>query len=198
MAVINGYASRDELKVWLSLDPSDSDFDDLLDKAINAASRGVDKCTRRHFYQVTETRYFSPVTRTFIDLGSYNDLVSVTTLATDNDGDGIYETEWDAADYGLFPRNPAAAPEPRPYRSVSAANPALRFTDPTSIEGVWGWPEIPDMIHEGTLLQAARLFKRREAPEGVVGLNMFGTVRMGRLDPDVRKLVNPYRIRGVG
>lgn len=204
MPIVNGYATRDELKEWVRLDPTDSDFDDLLDKAINASSRGIDKWTRRHYYQVDEPRRFAAIDACRVWFGSFNDLVSVTALATDDDGDGVFETVWTAADYELQPVNPNAAPEPKPYRRVKAVGdlsfPVARRgrRHRVELDGMWGWPAIPDAIIEGTLLQSARLFKRREAPEGVVGLNMFGTVRMGQIDGDVKKLVKPYRLRAVG
>ena len=50
-----------------------------------------------------------------------------------------------------------------------------------------------------TLIQAARLFKRKESPEGVLGGNDFGIVRVGtRVDPDVEMLLAPYRYLRVG
>lgn len=210
MPIVNGYATRDELKVWASIDLDVNNLDDLIDKAINASSRGLDKFCKRHFYQVDEIRRFESVDRCTVRFGTYSDLVSVTALATDDDGDGVFETAWAAADFELAPVRVNAAPEPKPYREVVAIKdrrfPIVRKGSVyrVQINGKWGWPgtppieNIPDAIHEASLLQSSRLLKRREAPEGVIGLNMFGTVRLGRLDPDVAALAKPYRIHVVG
>lgn len=206
MPVVDGYIDRDALKKRAGLSLDDDEFDELIDKAINAASRGIDVFTKRHFYQVAEARVFTADTSDIVQFGTYNDLVSVTALETDTTGDGSFETAWTPADYELHPVNATAGPEQRPYRYAQAVG-TLRFPisrktvgrrNLVRIDGTWGWPAVPASVIEACEIQAHRLFKRREAPEGVVGLNMFGTVRMGRLDPDVGGLVKPYRIRVVG
>ena len=206
MPIVNGYATRDDLKKQAGLDLDDIEFDDHIDKAVSAASRGIDMYTNRHFYQVSEPRLFVPDNERLVTFGTFGDLVSVSELATDEGGDGTFETVWAAADYQLHPANPSQAPEPRPYRFLTAVGTKtfpVRWTAASSsyrarITGTWGWPAVPAAIVEACLIQAHRLFKRRESPEGVAGLNMFGTVTMGRLDPDVGRLVKPYRIRTVG
>jgi hypothetical protein len=207
VAIVNGYATQAQLKQQATLDLDDDKFDDLLDRAINATSRGLDRFCKRHFYQDAGARIFAATHTTWFDLPTFCDLVSVDAsgLRTDEDGDGVYERVWAVSDFELQPVNIEAGPEPRPYRSVVAIGSTLRFPVPRTgsnsrvqITGTWGWPAIPAAIEEAALLQAHRLFKRREAPEGVVGLNMFGTVRMGRLDPDVRGLARPYRLLVAG
>lgn len=208
MPVVNGYITRDELKAQVGLDVGDTEFDDLIDKAINAASRGIDNHTKRFFYQVAEERRFESIGPRLVEFGTFSDLTDETpiTLSTDEDGDGTFEV-WDPTEYELQPVRQRAAPEVRPWRRVLAISsrtfPRVYTQESSSyrvkIDGTWGWPvAVPDAVIEATMIQAHRLFKRREAPEGLIGLNMFGTVRMGKLDPDVRKLVRPYKITVVG
>lgn len=42
------------------------------------------------------------------------------------------------------------------------------------------------------LMHAARLYKRKNSPEGVAGFGEFGTVRVSRFDPDVEDLLSPF------
>jgi hypothetical protein len=207
VAVVNGYVTRDEVKTWLSLDPDDLDeLDELIEAAINATSRYFDKRCRRHFYQRTEARRFEATDAYTLDLGHYNDLVSVTTLKTDEDGDGTFEVTWDPTERELKPTRVNAAPEAKPYRSVHAIGRRFPYamavgerTERIEISGTWGWPEVPVDIHQAAKIQVARIVKRREAPEGIVGLNQFGVMYVsGKADPDVRGLIGPYRLRAVG
>lgn len=58
----------------------------------------------------------------------------------------------------------------------------------------WGWPTVPPQVAEAALLWAARLWKRRDSPEGVIGSSEWGTVRVPRADPDIVKLLEPLRL----
>lgn len=195
MAVVNGYCTLPELKAWLRFDPEDLNQphpdDALFENAISASSRWIDSKCKRHFYQVVEQRELQPDDAKELLLPHFHDLVSVTSIVTDD-----YPT-WTVDDYVLHPRNAAAAPEPRPYRSIVAISRYWRGT--AKITGTWGWPAVPDAIKTACKIQAARTVKRREAPEGVLGLGQFGiTVRLSRSDPDVLAAVQPYRLRSLG
>jgi hypothetical protein len=53
--------------------------------------------------------------------------------------------------------------------------------------------EVKDEVFYACLLWTNRLMKRRNSPEGVVGTNPDGiAVDIGRSDPDVRRLLEPY------
>ncbi|MDX2921298.1 hypothetical protein PV370_25695, partial [Streptomyces sp. NE06-03C] len=62
----------------------------------------------------------------------------------------------------------------------------------------WGWPAVPDEIVQATLIQAARLYKRKDSPEGVTGSAEWGVVRLSRRDPDVWALIEHYVLPGFG
>lgn len=49
----------------------------------------------------------------------------------------------------------------------------------------------PANVEEAVLLQAARLYKRRNSPEGVTGFGDLGVVRITALDPDIDQLLGP-------
>lgn len=44
---------------------------------------------------------------------------------------------------------------------------------------------------QAALIQAARLWRRRDTPEGVIAFDEIGAVRLSRLDTDVAMLLTP-------
>ena len=48
--------------------------------------------------------------------------------------------------------------------------------------------DVPDSAHEACLLHAARLYRRRDSVDGTISWGDMGTVRIGRVDPDVMML----------
>lgn len=197
MAIVNGYTTLAAVKAILRI--TDSTDDTLLEGAIEAASRRVDSFTGRFFYQKASTVPLYAFDEYRLPL--VNDLVSVTTLKTDDDGDGTFETTWTAnTDYVLEPRDVAL--QSRPYRRVTAvgAKSFPLFTVPmlagAEINGVWGWPSIPDDVVEATNLLSIRHFARYNAALGVVGFADMA-IQVRAVDPDVRDLLNGYRNLGV-
>lgn len=95
----NGYVTRAQLLAEIATgDPNLN----RLDRIGEQASRLVDLWTKRRFYPRIATWYYSPrvTDRLYVD-----DLLSVTTLKTDADGDRTYETTWAGTDYDLRPFN---------------------------------------------------------------------------------------------
>lgn len=200
----NLYAEAADLKVRFGI--PDSIDDTKINSALDSASRAIDQHCQRVFYSA------SAVTATFVPSDSYRlrladtdvwrgDLVSVTTLATDATGDGVYETTWSASDYQLWPVNAAAGPEARPYTEVRAVG-GQTFPIPytrtqrlnrVQIAGTFGWPTAaPSAVTEACLMLAAELFKLKDAPFGIAGLSEFGVVRI-RENPKVATMLAPYQ-----
>ena len=192
----SSYATLAELKARLGTSLSSND--DALTQCLEAASRAVDGFCGRRFYQDSaQTRYFTADDSGYLEV---DDLVSVTTLATDSDGDRTYEDTWASTDYDLEPYNAAAIAHP--YTSLMTT-PDGDYAFPRGVRrgvkivGTWGWPSVPDAITEATLLLASRLAKRQAAPFGVAA-GEEGGVGIPSVDPDVRQLVAPYRRLTVG
>jgi hypothetical protein len=196
VAITNGYCTLSEVKAALRL--TDNTDDALLENAIEGASRRIDGFTGRFFYQQAATITFYANDSYFLPT---RDLVSITTLKTDDDGDGSYETTWTVnTDYVLNPLD--AALQTRPYRRVVATGgktfplttvPALALVQ---INGTWGWPSVPDDVREACVLLSSRGFARYNAALGIVGFaDMAMQVRA--VDPDVRDMLNPYRLLGI-
>lgn len=175
------------------------DRDDVTIAAIvTAASRHVEQLTNRRFDQATATRYFTPTGSWFTEV---DDLVSITTLRTDLQGDRTYSETWLTTDYELEPFN--AAQLGLPYTRIEIAPkgtksfPVLRRG--IEIAGVWGFPAVPAAVSEATTLLAIRLLKRVDAPYGVVGSADLGEIAtLPRIDPDVQALLAPFRRMTLG
>lgn len=197
MAITNGYCTLAEVKAALRI--SDSTDDTLLENAIEGASRRVDGYCGRFFYQRSATVKFFPRDEYKCPIP---DLASSTlTLRTDGAGDGTFSTTWTSGQYQLEPFDVAL--EGRPYRSIVAIGgqtfPLFSIPSVPTVEvaGTWGWPAVPDDVREATVLLAIRGFARYNAALGVVGFADMA-IQVRSVDPDVRDLLLPYRLIGIG
>jgi len=79
--------------------------DAVLLALLESVSRGIDKHCGRKFYPLTETRYFNSGALDFEDTLRLwvDDLLAVTTLKFDRDGDGAYADTLASSDYVLWP-----------------------------------------------------------------------------------------------
>lgn len=199
MAIVNGYATLPEFKAWIAETISDEDA--VLEQAVEAASRWIDGACGRRFYQDDDAeRVFDAVDCYQVRI---DDVRSVSAVVTDDNDDGVFETTWAAGDYQLA-RTASVLTDDRPYRLIRAVGsrrwptPRLR-TGLVKVTGDWGWAAIPDDVHQACLIQASRLLKRRNSPEGVTGFgNEFGLIRVSSAgDPDVTDLLRPYNLTSV-
>jgi hypothetical protein len=196
MAITNGYCSLADLKAALRV--QDSIDDSLLELAIESASREIDGYCERVFYSTTGTRVYAP---TNIFTVTTDDIISVTTLKSSSDG-VTYDITWTTSDYQLEPLNGVAGGLVTPFTRIRATGNYLMpsFSVGTFYElealiqvvGVFGWSAVPAAIRQATVILAMRLFKRLDAPLGMIS-NDLGSMRVGRFDPDVEALVAPFR-----
>ena len=193
------YVQLEEFKSTISM-KGEAFADEDIAASLAAASRQADYITGRRFYadaDANQERWYTPRESDFLYI---NDLIELTSLMTDPDGDGTYEDTWAATDYRLEPLN--AVLDGRPFTLVRRKS-AGSFRFPTSYEqsvqvtGRFGWATVPAEVREATSLLAHRLLKRkRESPTGVAGFGMDGaTVRVMASDPDVLALLQPYSRR---
>lgn len=194
MAISNGYATLAQVKASLRI--SDNLDDDLLELAIESASRQIDSHCERVFYSTSATRVYAPQDSYYCET---DDIVSITTLKTSSLADGTYDTTWATSDYEKLPLNGIAGGLTVPYNSLKAVgNYLFPLTTPVveatvQIVGVFGFSSVPTAIKQATVILASRIFKRNDSPLGVAGFGDLGVVRVSRLDPDVESLVAPYR-----
>ena len=192
----SSYATLANAKERLDIPASDTANDARLTAILAAASRQVDGlCNRRDagFFSETATRVYDA------DRGDYlaiDDLVSVTTLKTDQDGDRTYETTWLTTDYDLEPAN--AAVRGFPYTAIRTAPRGTQWF-PTQrrgvqIVGTWGWAAVPEPVAEACLLITTRIYRRPTLPFGLAGSPELGQLTdLPAVDPDVRTLLLPFR-----
>jgi hypothetical protein len=166
----------------------------------------IDKFCRRRFYKdadAQQKRYYSPRDEGLL---SIDDLAVLTTLKTDWDGDGVFETTWTLnTDFHLEPFNPEFidGTNPEPWTLITVRPPRtpmtwgnLRFPTwwPRSVEvtGTFGWAAVPPAVVEATSLLAHRLTRRaREAPFSVIGIGIDQVaVRLPKTDPDIALLLD--------
>lgn len=185
MAIENGYATLQDLKT--RLDIKDNVDDVTLEQVIEAASRQVDGWCGRPFFNGSNVQRLTADNTCLLILPF--ELASLTTIAVDRDGDGVYETSWTASDVDL-------QPWPGPYQVVRPRGGKVFPSHPygVQIEGEWGFgANVPAPIREATLLQAARLYKRKDAPFGVTGSAEHGQLQtISKIDPDVKELIAPF------
>lgn len=191
----NLYATSAELKATLELTGATFADPDIA-LALEAASRGIDRLCGRRFYpdpDANQTRYYTPEHPGLLRI---DDLITLTSLATDPASDGTFADTWTLdTDFVLAPLNAQADGEPwteihvrrtGSYRWACGAGRSVRVT------GRFGWAAVPVGVKQATVIVASKLMRRaREAPFGViaVGLESGGAMRIARSDPDVMFLV---------
>jgi len=202
LTVTNGYTTLALLRTFMGAPTTPAD--ELMEAAINAASRSIDNyCGRRFWVDPTV------VVRTFVATSTTSlavpDGIGTTTgliIKTDPAGDGTFETTWATTDYELRPvEAPNVFPEAEPWTEIRAIG-SLVFpvatatgrSDRVQVTAKWGWPAVPDPVSYACRLKAARLVSRKDSPQGVAGFGDFGPVRLtSREDSDVVLLLDPYR-----
>jgi hypothetical protein len=140
----NWYTTRERFKTAANI--SGSQFNTVIDRVIDAASRDVDRWTRRHFLPKTQTRLYRwPQSRPGLAnvLWLDQDLLSVTTLQTQ--AQDTSPTTISSSDYFLEPNNPEPDGNTRYNRieidlsSTAAFESGNTPQRSISVAGSWGW-----------------------------------------------------------
>lgn len=169
------------------------DRDDLIQQAITTASRLIDRRCGRYFYadRTASTRTFraqGATTRVGFDQVLMVDDIAFSTGVTV--AAGMTGSFTSVATFDLTPFN--SDTWRRPFTEVRARWGWLYAWSLVQVTARWGWPAVPDEITQATALLAARLYRRKDSPQGVLGSGDWGPVRVSRTDPDVEALISPY------
>lgn len=171
------------------------DRDDLIIQAIAAASRMIDQRCGRRFYadSAATARTFTAVDR-HLTVGDAQSL-RIDDYITDDDvtvetktsfaGTWTTVTGWEAG-----PDNVDA--DGMPWTEVAYQAGWVGDTTKVRVTAKWGWPSVPDGVSQAAALLAARLYRRKDSPNGVLGSADWGAIRVSRFDPDVEQLIAPY------
>jgi len=204
MAITNGYATLNDFKTYLF--PSSNygtSEDPQMEAAIEAASRSIDAYTSRRFYSdstVSARVYYadSPIRCVIDDFSTITGLI----IKTDTGDNGTYDQTWDSTEYVLEPINSEIGGiSGQPYNTIIATIPKMFPTTGrrprVQVTAKWGWAAVPNTIFQSCLIQAARVYRRAQTPEGFAAGEGFGAIRVStRLDPDVQMMIAPYRRQG--
>lgn len=205
MTITNGYITLADLKGHVHSNGGGTfsvENDYNMSLAIEAASRYLDERFNTTFTARTETRYY---TAEMYDLLWIDDLLSVTTLKTDDNDDGTHETTWQTTDYWLEPRNAQLGHAPKPYRQIRI-NRNGDYSFPIGVEygveivGSWGYSTTPPVaIKQAATLIAHMVWKRQDLIFGAGGTIALGVTTITRLvkeDYDVNRMLSAISERG--
>lgn len=176
----------EDIQEYLRIDDSADDY--WLGLGVSAASRAVDRATRRQFgrLEVAAPRRYR-LRWSYLacwPVADIDDLMSTDQLTVD----GVPVTVPE-----LYPLNAAADGVPWTQLAVATGTVGQVVT----VSERWGWLAIPDVIEQATAIQAGRFAKRRDALFGIAGSPDAGSEMrlLARLDPDVAVLVDTVRRR---
>lgn len=199
-----------DLKAWLKPGSiSGTQHNTTITSAVNAVNGAVVRHCHRSF---DKTAVASETAKVYSRCGEgqwrgirspyeaiVHDIWDTTNLVikTDQGDDGTFETTWATTDYQLEPLNLLEGDSYSPYWRIRAV---AGRTFPTSnrraaleVTAAWGWTAVPAEVKEAALIKAARVWSRKDSPEGVAGFGEFGAVRISKNeDPDVVSLLQPF------
>lgn len=199
MTLTNGYTTLAAIKAHKDIASIDATDDALIEDLINAASRYIDAATGNRRYYTTSV----DETRTYQAINGYrvytDDIISITTLKTDSDGDRTYETTWATTDYDMLPEN--AALDGRPYTYIQIA-PDGHYSFPNQRKGVqivgrFGYSTTtPPAIEIACRLIVLRMYQNRfgVSTEGPVNVTAAGIVITPQDIPaSAMQILNQYK-----
>lgn len=183
------YVTAAELKAYLRI--SDTEDDAQIALAVTTASRSVDKTCARQFGQLAAATawlytlaydrhrgvWFAPI----------DDVATQTGMIIALSGTAV-------TDYRLEPVQAVA--KGRVWTDLVLGSTVTGTGDEyaLSVTATFGWPAVPAAVQQATLLQASRVFARRESPYGIAGSPDAGSEMrlLASVDPDVRVALDPY------
>lgn len=192
--------SLDVVKNHIGFDPANHDSDLSLELAIQGVTRSIARYTKREFIASTGTRYYTP-DQTMC--ARVDDVLSLSAVRADYNGDGVWETTLSSTCYYLAPVNATVGPAPGPYYEIKIAQNSSAVM-PKGVErglqvnGTWGYASaIPADVIQFALFQIALEFRGRDTPMGLTGGRDFSQQLQlsAGLHPWAQKGLDHYRDR---
>jgi len=193
------YCTLDEVKTNLG-DMATEDYNDRIVADIEAVSVEIDNYCNRQFGSTTEARYFDGCGGGDDDPFMVGDLISVSALELDLDGDGTFETEMASTDYMLFPYNGSPKWRVMLSEQSSYSSFARGVRKGVKVTGTWGYSSVPAPIKKASIEESCRAFRRSQAGFGtVIGTPEIGTETIYQgLSSDTRRKLDAYVRRSFG
>ncbi|MEU8213983.1 hypothetical protein AB0B85_32815 [Micromonospora sp. NPDC049044] len=195
------YASLELFKEFRSIPDDDDTRDEILAATVLATSRQIDRLCSKDpgGFALAETitsRTYSTVGRTYADRDGVwllvDDIGSTSGLVVEVGNGSSWST---LTGYETGPEN-----------ALERGRPISRLCTPSNwadgrrvrVTARFGFPAVPEEIERATLIQANRLYMRKDSPQGVAGNSEWGAIRLGKIDPDVEALIWPFMSPGFG
>ena len=203
------YCTAAELEAELGISDSLDGTQTAL--AVSAASSQIESYCGRRFWQdstvvVREFYPESPVCVDLLDQGGVATEISTTTgliVKVDGAGDGTFSTTWTiSTDFILLPRNAVA--DESGFHEIRAVNTAAfpnlsNGRAAVQVTAKFGWPAVPVDVKKACLVQAAQLFKSKDAVFGAMALGDSGALFVkAALNPTAKALLAPFQVPPVG
>lgn len=186
------YATLSDLRAYIGVD--DQQDDAALVIALDATVPMIDGYCGRSFAAAGTATSARVYAADAADLVYIDDAATVSQVET---YDGSAWTVWAADDWQGEPLNGRNLGMDWPTTRMRAVG---DYAFPVTakawvrVTAAWGWTQTPQVVQQATLLQASRLFRRRDSVLGFAGGPETGLIRVGRaLDGDVAQLLAPYR-----
>jgi len=208
VTVTNGYTDVVEIREHYA-DSNNVLTAGIIERAIESASRWIDRHCGRSFYLETATsvgvyRPDDPYVAWVDDIATTTGLV----VKTDPTGDYTWSQTWTIdVDFHLEPRNASrvgtgTTVQPYAYWRIVAVGskrfPVHQYRDTLQVTAKFGWSSVPDEVQQACVLRTASLIDRKNSPNGIAGFGEYGSVRISRQDPDVLALLHPYVRMNIG
>jgi hypothetical protein len=196
MAVGDPYASLSALKAYMGFTGQAEDAE--LELALYTATSDIEEHCRRTFWDSgsVTTREYQVHNRRRVLVDDFNTLTGlVVKVGSKTEG---YDTTW-TINEDFFVSPEGGRIHGRDYSVWWRIHPkgrALTVSDEPTMEvsARWGWAAVPVPVQKACRLWAARLFRRSDSPEGVIGGYADGPIRVGyMMDPDIAKALAPFR-----
>jgi hypothetical protein len=195
MALYPDYCTEDELKGSIGIPTSDAVDDALIAVVITASSRAIDaECNRQFGVHGSAVARIATWDGRYLEGRQALEIFDVQTttglVVATLDTTGTTDTTLTVGDdFHMWPWNAAADGRPWTHlvmRSDAAGHLPARARG-VSVTANFGWTSVPDLVKNACLLQAARWYKRKDAPFGVAETptGAEGFRLLEKLDSDV-------------
>lgn len=184
MAIGDDYLQVADVKRWIDYQGNVSD--DVFAYVITSVSRDIEDYCHRQFNDagVASARLYAPIDRHRLivdDFWTTDGLI----VQVDEDGDGVFETTWDATDFECRPLNgvrngrpgwPYWEIRPRPWGSANIRR--FHHSDVANVQVTarWGWQTVPDNVLQAGRMLCADTFSMKDNRLGIAGSDAFGNV----------------------
>ena len=185
------YVTTAEVKAQLSI--TKDDYDSIIDALVQAAQAAVDEYTSQTWESPASASKYH-VVQTFSTCLDIARAQSVTEVAEKNDG------TWSALDSDLWETLESDGPAEQLIRTSGYWKRSRRGEASVRVTGVFATTAAaPPDIKQATLILAARLYQRRNAPLGLTAGGVeTAAMHLARVDPDVHTLLKPRKELAVG